>query len=112
LQRPGRMPPCCACIQSTDRMTTESEELKDYVGKEVVIDTKSTMVYLGRLEAIRNDFITLLDADVYDSSEGPSRKEVYIHQARKFGIRRNRQRVEVRKSEMISISLLSDVVEY
>ena len=93
-------------------MTSESKELKEYVGKEVVIDTKSTMVYLGKLRSIGESFITLVDADVYDSSEGASRKEVYIHQARKFGIRRNRQRVEVRKSEMMSISLLSDVVEY
>jgi len=93
-------------------MTSEADELKDYIGKQVVIDTKSPIVFIGTLDRIGEYFITLTQVDVYDSSEGSSRKEVYIHEARKYGIRRNRERVEVRKSEVISISRLEDIVQY
>lgn len=93
-------------------MESEADELKDYIGSEVVIDTKCPMLYLGTLERVRQHFVTLANCDVHDSSEGQTRKEVYVHDARKYGIKKNRDRVEVRRSEIISISKLSDVTEY
>jgi len=79
-------------------MDAEADELKEYVGQEVVIDTKSSMVYLGTLEKIGAYYVTMTGCDVHDASEGQTRKEVYIHDARKYGIKRNRERVEVGKT--------------
>ncbi|NOZ19780.1 MAG: hypothetical protein GXP25_01695 [Planctomycetes bacterium] len=93
-------------------MESDADELKEYIGQEVVLDTMSPMVYLGMLEKVGAHFVTLVQCDVYDSSESQTRKEVYIHDALKHGIKRNRERVEVRKDQIISISRLSDVTEY
>ncbi|MEW6359097.1 MAG: hypothetical protein AB1696_22375 [Planctomycetota bacterium] len=93
-------------------MESDANELQEYIGQEVVLDTMSSMVYIGTLQKIGAHFITLTGCDVYDSSESQTRKEVYIHDALKFGIKRNRERVEIRKDQIISISKLSDVTEY
>jgi len=93
-------------------MESDADELKDYIGQEIVLDTMSSMVYLGTLEKVGAHFLTLVQCDVYDSSESQTRKEVYIHDALKYGIKRNRDRVEIRKDQIISISKLSDVTEY
>jgi len=93
-------------------MGSETDELKEYVGVEVVLDTKSHLVYLGTLTQIGEYFVTLTQCDVHDASDSQTTKEGYIHDARKYGVKRNRERVEVRKSEIISISKLEDVTEY
>jgi hypothetical protein len=38
--------------------------------------------------------------------------EKYIMEAKKFGVRCNRKRVQIRIEEVISMSLLDDVIEY
>ena len=91
---------------------TEAEALKDFIGKEVVLDTRGPLVYVGRLERVDEHFYSLADVDVHDMSEGHSTKERYILEARRFGVRRNRLSTLVRRLEVISISRLEDVVEY
>lgn len=86
--------------------------LQNLVGKEVVLDTKGPLLFLGRLVAVEEDLFTLEDADVHDSSERHGTKEVYILEARKHGIKMNRRRVLVRAAEVVSISLLEEVIEY
>lgn len=88
------------------------EALGGYVGKDVVLDTGGTLLFLGRLAKVSEDIFTLEDADVHDSSEGQGTKEVYILEARRHGIKKNRRRVLVRAAEVVSISLLQDVIEY
>ena len=90
----------------------ELDELKPLLGKEVVVDTTTPLIYLGRLVEVGDYFITLEDVDVHDSSEATSSKEVYCIDAKKFGIKKNRRRVMVVKSIVASISLLEDVIEY
>ena len=86
--------------------------LDGFVGKEVVLDTSGPIVYLGRLTSADEAYITLEDTDVHDSTQGASTKEVYILEAKKHGVRRNRRRVLIRSNEVISISLLEEVIEY
>ena len=89
-----------------------SETILSYVGKDVVLDTKSPLVFLGRLAAAADDALTLEDADVHDSSQLQKSKEKYILEARKHGIKKNRHRVMVLADEVVSISLLEDVIIY
>ena len=44
--------------------------------------------------------------------ETATTKEVYCLEARKFGIKKNRERVLIRFDKVISISALNDIIEY
>ena len=83
--------------------------IEDYLKREVVIDTKSSYVYLGMLSAVEEEFIVLEKADVHDCSQGRANKDLYVLDARRLGIHPNRLRVIVRKSEIISLSGLDEV---
>lgn len=96
----------------TRKEKKESEEILDFRDQNVVVDTTSHFVFIGRLLECTDYFLTLSDADVHDRRESPSMNEKYIIDARKFGVRRNRQRVLIRLEEVISLSLLEDVIEY
>jgi hypothetical protein len=86
--------------------------LDAYVGSIVVLDTATPLLYLGTLERVHEGFLTLTDVDVQDSSQMNSTKEIYILEARKFGVKKNRHRVEVRGDVVVSISRLDEVIEY
>ena len=86
--------------------------LQELVGSEVVLDTASPYLYIGRLTEADEWVLRLEDVDVHDASETRTSKEVYIIEAAKFGVKQNRRSVTVRTDKVISISLLSDVIEY
>ncbi len=88
------------------------QRLECLVGKDVVLDTKSSYMYLGRVAELDPNFIVLGETDVHDSSESHTTKEVYIMDAKKYGIKKNRTQVLVRLSEVVSISPLDAVIEY
>ncbi len=93
-------------------MPTESEGLAGLVGREVVIDTNTSYVYVGTLESVGADFLTLKNADVHDIHDSSVTKEIYIHETRKHGVRPSRERVVVRLAHVVSFSLLGDVTQY
>ena len=93
-------------------MAGSHEQLHDLVGKDVILDTASPYIYIGRLVEVADWFFRLEDVDVYDSQETHTTKEVYIIEARKFGIKKNRSSVLVRADKVISISALEAVIEY
>jgi hypothetical protein len=84
----------------------------ELIGQEVVLDTAGQFVYLGILKRAGDNFLELDDADVHDSSQSPTSKEVYVIDARKYGIHKNRKNVFVRAALVVSISRLGDVIEY
>ena len=81
------------------------------MNQEVVVDTVSSYVYIGRLVEATPAHLTLADADVRDSSEGKVTKEHYAFEASRYGYRKNRRRVVVWAEKVISISLLSDIMD-
>ena len=89
-----------------------SEGLKDFAGKTVVIDTKTPLIYLGRLSAIRENSVLLEDVDVHDINDTPTTKEIYIMEARKYGVKKNRHSTQLTMDQIVSISKLEDVIEY
>ncbi len=82
------------------------------VGQVVVLDTSSQLVYLGTLKSMDDHFLELEDADVHDSNESPTSKEIYVIESRKYGVKKNRRSVFVRAGLVVSISRLEDVIEY
>ena len=97
-------------------MTTAPDQprsdLEEYLGQQVVVDTRSTYIILGTLTAIGRDCLTLESVDVHDTTDSDSTKDHYIMESHKLGIRTNRRSVKVRLAEVISVSLLRDVEIY
>lgn len=87
-------------------------ELDGFLQRDVVLDTRGAILYLGKLSKVLDHFYELVDADVHDVMEGRTSKELYVMEARKHGVKKNRKSVFVRKAEIISISRLEDVIEY
>jgi hypothetical protein len=91
---------------------SQAEELAEFVGKDVVLDTRGELLYVGRLEHVGDWFLTLADADVHDLSDSRTRKDVYLIEAARFGVKKNRHRVMVRSQEVVSLSTLAHVILY
>lgn len=91
---------------------SDRDELAEFVGQDVVLDTRGELLYVGRLAKVGDWFLTLEEADVHDLPTSRTSKEVYLIEAAKYGIKKNRHGVAVRKSEVVSISLLSQVILY
>lgn len=90
----------------------DGKGIPSYREKNVVVDTHSNFLYIGKLEDMGDHFVILRDADVHDCRQSPSMNERYIMEAKKFGVRCNRKRVHIRLQEVVSMSLLEDVIEY
>jgi hypothetical protein len=87
-------------------------EWDEFTGKQVVVDTNSHYVYVGKFESIGEEFLVLTSADCHDSTQSQTTKEVYLIDVKKTGINPNRNRVFIRKPVVVSISLVDDIVEY
>lgn len=82
------------------------------VGQVVVVDTSSPFVYLGTLARVDEDFLVLKDVDAHDCNEGPSTKEQYVMDTKRFGVKANRKEVSVRKAAVVSVSRVDDVITF
>jgi len=87
-------------------------ELQEYTGKKIVVDTKTPYIYLGNLVSEDMDYITLSDVDVHDHSSTLVSRDLYIIEAVKYGIKVNRKQVKLMRKEIVSISLLEDIVVF
>lgn len=94
------------------QMSTEKDQLLEYLDHYVVVDTTSPYIYIGKLVELTEHMLTLRDADVHDRRESMTMNEKYIMEAKKYGVRSNRHLVHIRLDKIISLSKLDDVVEY
>ena len=88
----------------------DESTLDALLGKPVVLDTAGPLIYIGTLEHLDHEGYWLSDADVHDRHEGHASKELYVLEAKLHGVRPNRKRVFVMRAEVISLSLLEDVL--
>lgn len=91
-------------------MTESDKLLNELMGREVVLDVASPFVYVGTLVEHDLRYFVLADADVHDLRDTKTNRELYVVETRRHGVRANRQRVLVRKDEVVSISALDDVL--
>ncbi len=85
------------------------ESLKKYLKKRVVLDTRSSFLYIGLLEKVTDNCVVLTEVDVHDTREGASSKELYVLESKKTGIKANRDRVFISLDYVISFSGLDEV---
>lgn len=88
------------------------KKTSEYIDKYVVLDTATSIVYIGILKSVGADYFELADVDIHDCSEGANTKEKYLMETKRHGVRLNRTRVMVRMNVVMSLSLLDDVYLY
>lgn len=84
--------------------------LDEYQNEKVVIDFRDQYVCLGTLVRIEPDYFELRNADLHDLRDTDTSRENYVAASVATGIKRNRKRVIVFRSEIVAISRLDDVV--
>ena len=75
----------------------------------VVLDTQGPLIYSGTLVGITPDYLQLTEADVHDSNDSRTSKDLYLVETRELGVRANRAQVLVARRHIISMSRLADV---
>lgn len=85
--------------------------LDEYLEARVVIDLVSPFVCLGRLVKFDDHFLEMRNADLHDLRDTETTRELYVIDSVHTGIKRNRKRVLIRRSEVVAISKLEDVVD-
>lgn len=85
--------------------------LSELIGQVVVIDCRSSYVCLGQLVGFDRDYLDLRDADLHDFRDSQATREVYVYDSVRFGIRRNRSRVLLRRDEVVAITRFADIAE-
>jgi len=96
---------------SMTTMTQASGALENLIGREVVLDVSSPFVYVGTFAGEDHGYLVLESADVHDLRDTKTTRELYLLDARRFGIHENRKRVLVRQGEVVSLSALEDVIQ-
>ena len=84
--------------------------LAELQGQLVVIDVEAPYVYTGTLAELDRQHLVLENADVHDLRDAGTTRELYVLETRMHGVRANRQKVLVRRDQVISISALDDVI--
>jgi hypothetical protein len=90
---------------------TPSPLLEEFAGQSVVVDVVGPYVFLGTLAGSDHKYLVLSDADAHDLRDTTTTRDLYALDARRHGINPNRRRVLVDRTQIVSISLLADVVE-
>jgi len=88
------------------------ETLKKFLKQKIVVDTRSSWVFIGVLENVFEDAIELSAVDVHESHDTHTSKEVYVLDSRRSGIKSNRDRVFINLDYLVSFSPLDDVKHF
>ncbi len=88
----------------------ESSILQTLINEILVLDTASPYVIIGTFMGEDAHYLILENADVHDLRDSPTTRELYVVETRRLGVRSNRKRAFVRKSDVISLSKLDDIL--
>lgn len=85
--------------------------LEEMIGARVVIDFRSEYVCLGTLNRVDGHFLELKNADLHDLRDTDTSRENYVASSVSTGIKRNRKKILLTRTEIVSISRFEDVVD-
>jgi hypothetical protein len=81
------------------------------IGQRVVLDLRSSFVCLGTLVHADELYFELKNADLHDLRDTETSRENYVIESRDTGIKRNRKRVLVVRSDVVALARLDDVTD-
>ncbi len=84
--------------------------LQRFHGQEVVLDLESMYVCVGTLLEADHRYLVLEQADLHDLRDTSTTRERYILDSKVHGVRANRERVLINRSQVVGLSLLDDVI--
>ena len=85
--------------------------LDEFIGQKVVIDLRSPFVCLGTLVRTDEHSLELKNADLHDLRDTDTTRENYVAASKATGIKRNRKRVLIVRSETVAVARLDDIVD-
>jgi hypothetical protein len=85
--------------------------LNELIGEVVVVDLSSPFVCLGTLTRADDHHLELRDADFHDLRDTETTRENYVAASKTTGVKRNRRKVYLVRSEVVAVSRLRDVVD-
>lgn len=85
--------------------------LTDYLDQKVVVDCRGEFVCLGTLKSFDEHFLELRNADLHDLRDTDTSRENYVAASVATGIKRNRKRLLLFRSELVAIAKMDDVAE-
>ena len=83
--------------------------LDEYIGEKVVIDLKSPFVCQGTLTRVDEHFLELKSVDLHDLRDTDTSRENYVVASVQTGIKRNRKKLLLFRSDVVAVSRLGDV---
>lgn len=83
---------------------------KELIGQVVVLDMATPYVIVGTLQQVSQSNLSLKDVDVHDLRDSTTTREVYVRELRLHGVAANRKSAIVRLDQIVSVSLLTDVL--
>ncbi len=96
---------------SSSDLSPGHDLIAEFAGQIVVLDTAGPLIYVGKLCRLTAHVFELSDADVHDTNDSGSTKDFYLLQTRDLGVRPNRSMVLVHRSQIISVSRLTDITD-
>jgi hypothetical protein len=87
-----------------------SDPLAPLLNQRVVLDTGTSIIYIGLLTEYTENLFVLRDADLHDCRDGHLSKEAYLADICRSGLTANRGKVIVMRSAVMSLSPLAEVV--
>jgi len=88
-----------------------SAVLDEMIDARVVVDLRSEYVCLGTLLRYDEHFLELKNADLHDLRDTDTTRENYVAESKMTGIKRNRKRLLLVRTDIVAIARLEDVVE-
>lgn len=85
--------------------------LEEMLNQKIVIDLRGPFVCLGKLIRVDDNFLELKAADLHDLRDTDTSRENYVAASAATGVKRNRKRVLVMRSEVVAVSRLEDVID-
>lgn len=85
--------------------------LEELIGEIIVIDLRSSYVCIGTLKQVTPDYLIMKNADLHDLRDTDTTRENYIADSVATGIKRNRKKLLLMRSDIVAISRLADVSE-
>jgi small nuclear ribonucleoprotein (snRNP)-like protein len=99
--------PFCTFVRS---VLGRNKMLEEFLEQIVVIDMRSAFVCLGTLTTFDDTHLELCNADLHDLRDTHTSRENYVAAAKGTGIKHNRKRLLIVRSEVVAIARLKDVV--
>jgi hypothetical protein len=91
-------------------MDRADDILESVIGEVLAFDLNSPYLAIGTLVGFDHRYLILEQVDIHDMRDSKTSREKYLLESREFGVRPNRLKAYVNRQEIVSFSLLKDIV--